>query len=141
MREPRELTEARRCLAQAEADFGSDEGLARLAEGLEHLDGVIAAGAAAAARTATNLAQRYASRILTRVHALVAADPQLPEPVLEHLFKVVLAFDGIGIVLPDAAAELKIDVVRRLIDRYYEGHPPERKQQALAELAQLARRD
>jgi len=31
--------------------------------------------------------------------------------------------------------------VRRLIDRYYEGHPAERKQQALEELAQITGRD
>jgi len=39
------------------------------------------------------------------------------------------------------AQDLKIEVVRRLIDRYYEGHPAERKQQALEELAQITGRD
>jgi hypothetical protein len=71
----------------------------------------------------------------------VAADRQLPEPDLEHYFKVVLAFDQIGVELPQSAQDLKIAVVRRLIDRYYEGHPPERKQQALEELAQITGRD
>jgi hypothetical protein len=65
----------------------------------------------------------------------------VPEPELEHFFKVVLAFDQIGVELPQSAQDLKIAVVRRLIERYYEGHPPERKQRALAELAQVARRD
>jgi hypothetical protein len=52
----------------------------------------------------------------------------------------VLAFDQTGVELPESAQELKIAVVRRLIDRYYEGHPPEKKEQMLAELAQIRRR-
>jgi hypothetical protein len=71
----------------------------------------------------------------------VAGDAQLPEPELEHFFKVVLAFDQVGAALPDSAQELKVAVVRRLIDRYYEGHPAEKKRRALEELAQLTRRD
>jgi len=140
MPEPRELTKARRCLARAEADLRSAEGLGQLVDGLELLDEVIGSGTAAAS-TARNLAASYAARIYARVGEAVAGDAQLPEPELEHFFKVVLAFDQVGAALPDPAQELKIAVVRRLIDRYYEGHPPEKKQRALAELAQLTRRD
>ena len=140
MPEPQELTKARRCLARAEASLSSADGLTQLVEGLALLDDVIGGGGAAAG-TARNLAASYAARIYARVHDAVAGDAQLPEPELEHFFKVVLAFDPLGSALPESAQELKVAVVRRLIDRYYEGHPPERKQRALAELAQVARRD
>jgi len=141
MPEPQELTKARRCLARAEADLGSVDGLSQLVEGLACLDDVIGGGHAASASTARNLAASYAARIYARVEDAVAGDAQLPEPELEHFFKVVLAFDQLGSALPESAHELKIAVVRRLIDRYYEGHPPEKKERALAELAQLTRRD
>ncbi len=140
MAEPQELSKARRCLARAEANLSSADGLAQLVEGLAFLDDVIGAGAAAAS-TARNLAQSYAARIYARVRDAVAADPQLPEPELEHFFKVVLAFDPIGDALPKSAQDLKVEVVRRLIDRYYEGHPPEQKQRAFDELAQIRRSD
>jgi len=140
MPEPHELTKARRCLARAEANLSSADGLTQLVEGLAFLEEVIGAGTAAGS-TARNLAASYAARIYARVGDAVAGDAQLPEPELEHFFKVVLAFDQIGAALPESAQELKIAVVRRLIDRYYEGHPPEKKQRALDDLAQLARRD
>ncbi len=138
MPDSRELQAARRFLAEAEAQLASADGLARLIDGLGYLDEVIAAGAAEA-RTAHNLAATYASRIYARVRALVEGDAQIPEPELEHYFKVVLAFDQVSAVLPREAAELKVAVVRALIERYYEGHPPERKRAALAELAELGR--
>ena len=138
MAEPRELEEARRCLAQAENAYRSSEGLAKLAEGLELLDDVMGgAPMERHARTARNLAATYAARIYGRINKLVNADPALPEPELEHFFKVVLAFDTVAAVLPPSARALKIEVVRRLIDRYYEGHPAERKQAALAALQKL----
>jgi hypothetical protein len=137
MPESRELRAARRFLAEAEADLVSADGLVRLAEGLSRLDGVIEAGVAAEAKTARNLAASYASRVYTRIRSLLDRDTQLPEPELEHYFKVVLAFDQVSSSLPPEAAELKVAVVRALIERYYEGHPPERKRAALAELANL----
>jgi hypothetical protein len=33
---------------------------------------------------------------------------------------------------------VKIEIARRLIDRYYEGHSPERKRQALEQLTKIA---
>ncbi len=140
MPEPQELTKARRCLARAEANLSSADGLTQLLEGLSFLDDVIGAGTAAAS-TARNLVATYAGRIYARVADAVAGDAQLPEPELEHFFKVVLAFDQVGAALPESAQELKIAVVRRLIDRYYEGYPAEKKRRALDELAQLTRRD
>jgi hypothetical protein len=67
------------------------------------------------------------------------ADPQLPEPELERLFQAVLAFDPFAASLPQTASDVKIEIARRLIDRYYEGHSPERKLEAFRELAVLAR--
>jgi hypothetical protein len=141
MPEPKELVSARRCLAKAEAGLGSEEGLTQLVEGLAFLEDVIGSGTATTVKTARNLATSYAARFYGRIDAIVVTDRQLPEPELELHFKVVLAFDQIGIELPQSAQDLKIAVVRRLIDRYYEGHPPERKQQALEELAQITGRD
>ena len=141
MSEPQELIDARRCLASAEADLGSEEGLAQLTEGLALLDDVIGVAPQAAERTARNLASTYATRVYGHVADSLSRDPGLPEPVLEHFFKLVLAFDRVSAVVAPSAHALKIDVVRRLIDRYYEGYPPERKQRVLEELAQLADRD
>jgi hypothetical protein len=141
MPEPQQLSRARRYLARAEADLRSADGLTQLVEGLAFLEDVIGAGDPNAASTARNLATSYAARVYARVRDFVAGDEQVPEPELEHFFKVVLAFDPIGVELPESAQALKIAVVRRLIDRYYEGHPPERKQQALEELAQITGRD
>jgi hypothetical protein len=141
MPEPRELSNARQCLARAEAEYRSEDGLTRLTEGLALLDEVIAGESAQHARTARNLASTYAARIYGRIKSLVETDRALPEPELEHFFKLVLAFDQVGGELPKSAKALKIGVVRQLIERYYEGHPAERKQQALRELEQLSGRD
>jgi hypothetical protein len=136
MAESRELKAARRSLAEAEAKLPTPDGLARLVAGLEQLDGIIARGAPESG-VASNLAARYASRVYARVRTLLERDPQVPEPALEHYFKVVLAFDQLSAALPAQAAELKVAVVRALIERYYEGHPAERKRAALAALERL----
>jgi hypothetical protein len=141
MGEPQELIDARRCLANAEADLGSEEALAQLTEGLALLDDVIGVGPRPAERTARNLASTYATRVYGHVANSLDRDPGLPEPELEHFFKLVLAFDRVSAAVAPSARALKIDVVRRLIDRYYEGYPPERKERVLEELAQLARGD
>jgi hypothetical protein len=140
MAESRELQAARRRLAEGEAGLSTADGLTRLAEGLELLDGVMSGSSEAEARTARNLASSYASRVYGQVRERLATDAQVPEPTLEHYFKVVLALDQVGGALPPDAAELKVAVVRTLIERYYEGHPPERKRAALAELAEIGRR-
>ena len=137
MSEPPELLEARRRLATAEAALSSGEALAELEEGLALLDDLIESGPDSAARTARNLAAAYADRIY-RYAGEIAADAGAAETVLEQLFKMVLAFDRVSVELPAAARQRKIEVVRRLVERYYEGHPPELKRRVLEELAQLA---
>jgi len=138
MRESRELAAARVCLADAEAGFGSAEGLARLADGLGRLGDLIDAGGAEA-RVARNLAASYAARFYARVQGKLERDPQVPEPELERYFKAVLAFDQVNEALPASAADLKIRVVEALVERYYEGHPPEQKRAALEQLTALRR--
>jgi hypothetical protein len=137
MAESEELAAARRHMREAEAGFGSADGLKRLTDGLERLAELIDAGTEAEAQTAANLASTYAGRLYDRVRRRVESDAQVPEPELEHYFKVVLAFDHVHRALPSSATDLKIAVVEALVERYYEGHPPERKRAALAQLAAL----
>ena len=108
-------------------------------EGLAFLEDVIGSGTATAVKTARNLATSYAARVYGRIDAVVSTDLHLPEPELEHFFKVLLAFDPIAEALPESARELKIEVARRLVDRYYEGHSPEQKQEALDALNALGK--
>lgn len=124
-------------MAEAEAGLDSAAGLASLVDGLGRLGDLIELGAKAEARTAANLAASYAARCYARVRERLDGDAQVPEPELEHWFKVVLAFDQVRSALPASAAELKINVVRALIERYYEGHSPEKKRAALEQLAAL----
>jgi hypothetical protein len=136
MTESSELKAARLGLAQAEAQFASAEGLARLTDGLGRLADIIDENSAEA-RTAGNLAAAYAARFYARVRQELERDAQVPELMLERYFGVVLAFDQVKGSLPPAAAELKIAVVEALVERYFEGHPPERKRAALEQLAAL----
>ena len=124
-------------MAEADAGWATADGLARLQDGLGRLADIIDMKSGPEARTAGNLAATYAGRFYGRVRDKLERDAQVPEPELEHCFKVVLAFDLIGDSLPPAAAELKIDVVKALIERYYEGHSPEKKRAALEQLAAL----
>ena len=137
MPESRELAAARVCLADAEARLESAEGLTRLIEGLGRLTDVLEAGNRAEARTAGNLAASYAGRCYERIRNELEQDAQMPEPKLEHYFKLVLAFDQVAGALPPSAGELKVAVVEALVDRYYEGHPPEKKRVVLEQLAAL----
>jgi len=137
MGESRELAAARACMAGAEGAWASADGLARLSDGLERLADIIEAGDKREAQVATNLAASYAGRFYGRVRAKLERDAQVPEPELEHCFKVVLAFDRVQSALPAAATDLKIGVVAALVERYYEGHPPEKKRAVLEQLAAL----
>jgi hypothetical protein len=141
MAESRQLQLARQYLAEAEGSWASDDGLARLHEGLGCLDDIIGTGPATEARTAGNLAASYANRVYARIRTRLARDAQVPEPELERYFNMVLAFDQVREALPSAADELKIAVVRALIERYYEGYPAEKKRQALEQLTALRSRD
>ena len=137
MVEPPQLRDARRHLSQAEAHYRSADGLFHLEEGLALLEEVLGCSESAHRAIARNLAQTYSSRIFRAVTSLVEMDRGLPEPQLEHLFKVVLAFDEHGFDLPTEARSAKVKVVECLVDRYYEGHSPEEKRTVLEELAKL----
>lgn len=137
MPESRDLAAARRRLAAGEALYELADGLAAIDEGLALLENVVELGSRGDARTARNLAASYAARLYERVAGTLAADRAVPEPALEHFFKLVLVFDRFAAALPANARALKVDVVRRLIDRYCEGHPPEKKRAMLAQLDAL----
>jgi hypothetical protein len=126
-------------MGEAEADWSSAEGLARLTDGLDRLAYVIETGTRTEARTASNLAATYAGRFYGRVRDKLERIRQVPEPELAHCFKIVLAFDQLQDALPPAATELKIDVVKALVELYYEGHSPEKKRAVLEQLAALGR--
>ena len=137
MAEPEHLQTARQHLSRAEAEYRSEDGLYHLEEGLALLGQVALDGEPRHREIATNLLTTYSTRICEAVKKLVETDPGLPEPVLEHLFRVLLAFDSDELQLPAYVRDLKIDVVRHLIDRYYEGHSEADKQKALEQLAGL----
>ena len=140
MSEPRELLAAREHLARGEASYRSATGLAELEQGIGLLDDVMSAKNAGDRAIAGNIARSYATRIYRSIGALLDADRAVPEPQLEHLFKVVLAFDQSQIELPDNAREVKVEIARRLIDRYYEGHSAEQKRKALEQLTKVAKK-
>jgi hypothetical protein len=123
--------------ARGRATQGAVADAGRDARGRATQGAVAEAGAKPEVRTASNLAATYAGRFYGRVRDKLERDAQVPEPELEHCFKVVLAFDQVKDSLPAAAAELKIDVVKALIERYYEGHSPEKKRAVLEQLAAL----
>ena len=139
MAEPRELQSARQHLARAEAGYRSQDGLYHLEEGLALLEEVMAESPEHR-QLAQNLALTYFAKIYGGIKRLVEADRGLPEPVLEHLFKVVLAFDERSFELPPEARATKISLVRDLIDRYHEGHSPDAKRAALEQLAEISRK-
>lgn len=138
MSEPRELLAARDHLARGEASFRSAAGLAELEQGIGLLDELMSAKDARHRSIAENIAKTYSTRIYRSIAALLESDRAVPEPLLEHLFKVVLAFDQSEIELPDNARAVKVEIARRLIDRYYEGHSPEQKRKALEELTKIS---
>lgn len=140
MAEPRQLLSAREHLARAEAGYRSKDGLYHLEEGLTLLEEVIAGESPEFRKLALNLASVYSTKIYGGIKRLVDTDRGLPEPELEHLFKVVLAFDERSFELPAEARSTKVSLVRDLIDRYYEGHSPEVKRAALEQLAEISRK-
>ena len=140
MIEPPQLRFARQHLSQAEAKYRSEDGLFHLEEGLALLEDLMGSDVAEHQTVAHNLASTYANKIFGIVRRLVETDRGLPEPELERLFKVVLAFDEHGFELPTQARAAKVAVVERLIDRYYEGHSSEEKRAVLEELAKISGR-
>jgi len=137
MVEPPQLLSAREHLALAEARYRSEDGLFHLEEGLALLEEVMAGISPGYRAVAQNLAATYSMKIYNLVRNVVGRDRALPEPDLEHLFRVVLAFDDRGLDLPADIRSIKIELVRRLIDHYYEGRSPAEKQAALQQLLQI----
>jgi hypothetical protein len=136
--EPAQLASARQHLSIAESNYRSEDGLFHLEEGLALLEEVTLDGSREHRSVALNLLSTYSSRICESVRKLVESDRGLPEPDLQHLFKVLLAFDAVDLALPDYVGTLKINVVKRLIERYYEGYPAEEKQKVLEQLTGMA---
>jgi hypothetical protein len=131
MAEPAKLIAAREHLSLAESNYRSEDGLVLLEE-------VALDGATEHKTVAHNLLSTYSTRICESVKKVVETDRGLPGPDLEHLFKVLLAFDAAGSKLPGYVRSLKIDVVKRLIDLYYEGYPAEEKGKVLQQLTGIA---
>jgi hypothetical protein len=138
MAEPAKLIAAREHLSLAESNYRSEDGLVHLEEGLVLLEEVALDGATEHETVAHNLLSTYSTRICESVKKVVETDRGLPGPDLEHLFKVLLAFDAAGSKLPGYVRSLKIDVVKRLIDLYYEGYPAEEKGKVLQQLTGIA---
>ena len=138
MKESAQLASARQHLSRAESGLRNADGLTHLEEGLALLEQVLLEGAAGDRKIARNLLSTYAGRICKSVKALVDRDRAIPEPQLEHLFKVLLAFDAAGTELPWYVRQLKIEIARRLVDFYYEGHSAEEKQKVLEQLTGMA---
>lgn len=137
MSESKQLQLARERLARAEAEFQSARSLSHLEEGLALLDELVDSEDDGSAALASNVATAYATRIFGRVRDALDADRAIPQPTLEHFFRLMLAFDTTDFVLPREAQLLKIAVVRRLIDLYYEGYPADKKAAVLAQLTRL----
>lgn len=138
MAEPRQLVDGRAQLALAEQTLRSSKSVLHLEEGLALLQEAAALGAGAHERLARNIAKTYTDKIYATIGELVERDRNLPEPELEHLFQIILAFDEGGFELPAHARELKLRIARRLLDRYLEGHAAEEKRAALQQLLELA---
>ena|SRR5690606_2626137 len=138
MAEPANLASARKHLSLAEANYRSKDGLVQLEEGLALLDEVALDSEKKYQAIAKNLLSAYSSRICDSIRKQVDGDPALPQPELEHLFKVLLAFDAVDLELPGFVRTTKINVVRRLIDLAYEGYPAEEKQKMLEQLTGIA---
>lgn len=138
MNEPPALSAARAHMARAEAEYMDADGLAELEQGLALLEDIAMQDASPHADVAANLAGSYLSRLHGLIRARIEADRALPETLCEHLFRVLLAFDAVSLPLPDGVQATKIEVARRLIEHYYEGHSAEVKARALDELTALS---
>jgi len=134
MTEPPQLASARGHLSLAEANYRSSDGLFHLEEGLSLLEEVMLDGATEHQAVARNLLSTYSTSICQAVRKTVETERGLPQPDLEHLFKVLLAFDSLNLTLPAYVRSLKITVAKRLVDLYYEGYPAEEKRKVLQQL-------
>jgi hypothetical protein len=138
MPEPKDLIQARTHLARAEAAFRTEQGACDLEEGLALLQDVATNGTQQHRLVATNIANTYTRKIYSAINSAIERDQNVPEPELEHLFRILLVFDEAGFELPPDSRAVKIGIGQQLLNRYLEGHASEEKQAALRELMQLA---
>lgn len=131
------LAAARVQLAEAEKMLRSRDGLIQFEEGLDLLQEAIAEGSADEQRLARNIGSTYATKVYSHVRRSIERDRSVPEPQLEHLFKLLLVFDDGDLDLPPDAREVKLALARHLLDRYLEGHAPQEKRAALEELMKI----
>jgi hypothetical protein len=142
MRKParNDLALAREHLAKAESMLLTADGLHHLEEGLALVEAVLDDRPAKQTESvALNLGQTYTSRIYGYIKSMVEESRSLSEPELEHLFAVIRAFDEACFELPPESRGLKVDIVRRLIDLYYEGYTPSQKEEVFKKLAEISR--
>jgi hypothetical protein len=132
------LAAARDLLAQAESALDTPQGLAALRDGLGLLDDVAGDASAAEARIARNLGAAYADNVHQHVERRLGSGLNLSEAELQHAFAMLRAFDATVFAVPAGDRALKIELVRRLIDIYYEGYPQAAKQRAIDELAAMS---
>lgn len=137
MNEPKQLSIARAHLARAEAQYSApaalddvDKALAALEEIRDRSDEISALG--------RRIAFTYANKLCAHLRQLLDNDPHVPEPQLEHFFKMLRAFDDSITESPATARDLKIELAKRLIDHYLEGHSAEARATALAQLLDIA---
>jgi hypothetical protein len=129
---PDDLTLARDHLAAAESTLLTSDGLHHLQEGLALLE------VSKNESIAHNLGRTYTARIYAYIRREVEKNRSLSEPELEHLFAVIRVFDEAPFDLPPESKRTKVDIVRRLIDLYYEGYTPSQKEQAFRKLAEIS---
>ena len=134
-----DLALARDHLARAESALVTEEGLNHLQEGLAHLEAIIDGKPGAQRESvARNLGQTYTSRIYEYIGREIDKNRSLTEPELEHFFAVIRAFDDACFDLPPHASRLKVDIVRRLIDLYYDGYSASEKEEVFKKLAEVS---
>lgn len=137
MNEPKELSIARAHFAQAELHHTSPAALGHIEKALAALDDIPHQDEANGA-LAQRIAIAYATKLCGRLQSLLNNDAHVPEPQLEHFFKMLRAFDDSIIELPAIARQLKIELAKRLIEFYLEGHPTQAKEQALRQLLNIS---
>jgi hypothetical protein len=134
-----DLTLARDHLAKAESDLLTEDGLHHLQEGLALVEAVLDGNPAKETESvAVNLGRTYTNRIYDQIRRKVEKSRSLSEPELEHLFAVIRVFDDACFELPPESRSLKVDIVRRLVDLYYEGYPAAQKEAVFRKLAELS---
>jgi hypothetical protein len=132
---PDDLALARDHLAKAESTLLTEDGLHHLQEGLALLE------VSKSESVARNLGRTYTTRIDEYIRREVEKNRSLSEPELEHLFAVIRAFDEASFDLPQDSKRTKVDIVRRLVDLYYEGYTPRQKEEVFRKLAEIAGKD